>query len=45
MHACMGVTIRIIIVITEKLSKGATKTVDNNEEGVVQDCHGTDNAG
>ena len=49
MHHGHGVTILIsyMIVITEKLSKGATKTVDNNEEVAiaVQDHHSTDNAG
>ena len=34
-----------IVVITEKLSKEATKIVDNNKDVTVQDHHGTDNAG
>ena len=44
MYACMhGVT---VVVIAEKLSKGATKAVDDKElEVAVQDHHGTDNAG
>ena len=42
MHASL---VLYIVVITEKLSKGATKTVDNNEDVAVQDHHGTDNAG
>ena len=42
MHACIsGIT---VVVIAEKLSKGATKAV-HDKEVAVQDHHGTDNAG
>ena len=43
-YGCMhGIT--TYYVITEKLSKRASKSMDNNEQGVVKDDNGTDNAG